>query len=435
MTLGVRFLWTGDAAEGARLLDEICAVAPVILDDAGVKPYAAIDSVHADPVDPMPVVDLAMLLTEFTAETAERLLEVAGVGSGSPQVMVEVRQLGGAYAREGQHPSAFAHRAAGFSVLVVGMAPDPAVRPHMERLFAALAGGTPAASGRTSGRRTTLRRRGGRTTRRPSRAWWPSPARTTRTACCRPRSTRAPSADGRTRTAGASDVGRGRPSSVGVAGFEPTTSSSRTQRATKLRYTPMEPGKSSRGRWARRPPLQAVRSGDQRQQRRLGRAGEPDRRVRRGAQPGGHVQQRPRPRPVARPVDRQPLGLPRGAGRSWSPAPRSRARTAARRGCGRRGSARSRPPPSGPAPGGTARAPHPARGPRSVSAGPATSAYRSLLMCGSSAPTTSISRRSALMRVRALFRSSQPAEVSPSRRSPHGSRRALQRSARRSGSR
>jgi hypothetical protein len=110
----------------------------VILDDAAVKPYAAVDSVHADPVDPMPVVDVGMLLTEFTATTAERLLEVAGVGSGSPQVMVEVRQLGGAYAREGQHPSAFAHRAAGFSVLVIGMAPDPAVRPHIERLFGAL---------------------------------------------------------------------------------------------------------------------------------------------------------------------------------------------------------------------------------------------------------------------------------------------------------
>ena len=34
MTLGVRFLWTGDPDEGARLLDQIRAVAPVILDDA-----------------------------------------------------------------------------------------------------------------------------------------------------------------------------------------------------------------------------------------------------------------------------------------------------------------------------------------------------------------------------------------------------------------
>ena len=32
---------------------------------------------------------------------------------------------------------------------------------------------------------------------------------------------------------------------VGVAGFEPTTSSSRTKRATKLRHTPMKPGQDS----------------------------------------------------------------------------------------------------------------------------------------------------------------------------------------------
>ena len=37
MTLGVRFLWTGDPEEGARLLDEIRAVAPVILDDAALQ--------------------------------------------------------------------------------------------------------------------------------------------------------------------------------------------------------------------------------------------------------------------------------------------------------------------------------------------------------------------------------------------------------------
>jgi hypothetical protein len=138
MTLGVRFVWTGNPQEGARLLDEVRAVAPVILDDAALKPYTAIDSVHADPVEPMPVHDPAMLLTEFPAEAAARLLEVAGLGSGSPQLMVEVRQLGGAYAREGRHPSAFVHRAAGYSVLVVGMAPDPAVLPHMERVFSAL---------------------------------------------------------------------------------------------------------------------------------------------------------------------------------------------------------------------------------------------------------------------------------------------------------
>jgi hypothetical protein len=33
--------------------------------------------------------------------------------------------------------------------------------------------------------------------------------------------------------------------SVGVAGFEPTASSSRTKRATKLRYTPSVPSNTS----------------------------------------------------------------------------------------------------------------------------------------------------------------------------------------------
>src|SRR3954454_10409646 len=41
--------------------------------------------------------------------------------------------------------------------------------------------------------------------------------------------------------AGASDVQRHRPASVGMAGFEPTTSSSRTRRATKLRHIPDVP--------------------------------------------------------------------------------------------------------------------------------------------------------------------------------------------------
>jgi FAD/FMN-containing dehydrogenase len=143
LTLGVRFLWTGDADEGRRLLDQLRAVAPVILDDAALKPYTAVDSVHADPVDPMPAVDLSILLADFPAEAAQRLTEIAGPGSGSPLVMVEIRQLGGAYAREAEHEDAFSHRDAAFSVLCVGLALDTdmaaAAHAHTARVFAALA--------------------------------------------------------------------------------------------------------------------------------------------------------------------------------------------------------------------------------------------------------------------------------------------------------
>jgi hypothetical protein len=143
MSISVRFAWTTAAEEGRRLLDEIRAVAPVILDDAGVKPYTEIDSVHADPVDPLPVVDPAILLQDFPEEAAERFLALAGPDSGSPQLLVEVRQLGGAYAREAAYPNAFCHRSARYSLLTVGMADShlaaAASTDHAERLFAALA--------------------------------------------------------------------------------------------------------------------------------------------------------------------------------------------------------------------------------------------------------------------------------------------------------
>ena len=139
MTIGVRFAWTGQPEEGARLLDQMRAVAPVILDDAFHRSYTEIDHVHADPVDPMPVYDPAILLNDFPAEAADRLLAVGGYGSGSPQVMIEVRALGGAYAREARYPNAFSHRAARYSVLVVGIAPNADGEAHTQEVFGSLA--------------------------------------------------------------------------------------------------------------------------------------------------------------------------------------------------------------------------------------------------------------------------------------------------------
>ena len=110
MSIGVRFSTWATTPKARGCWTSMRGVAAVILDDVAVKPYAAIDSVHADPVDPMPVIDKGMLLADLSDETVRRLLDVAGPGSGSPQIMVEIRQLGGAYAREAEHPSAFDHR-------------------------------------------------------------------------------------------------------------------------------------------------------------------------------------------------------------------------------------------------------------------------------------------------------------------------------------
>jgi hypothetical protein len=121
LTLSIRYLWTGDAVEGERRFAEIRAAAPVILDDVALKPYTAVDSVHTDPLDPMPAHEHSALLSEFPAEAVEALVAVAGAGSDSLQVLVEVRQMGGATARGGEHDSAFRQRDAAFSVLLVSL--------------------------------------------------------------------------------------------------------------------------------------------------------------------------------------------------------------------------------------------------------------------------------------------------------------------------
>ena len=90
------------------------------IDDVALKPYTAIDSVHTDPIEPMPVHEHHQLLDAFTPETIDAVLAAAGPGTASQQFLVELRQLGGAFAVEGPHPSVFHPRHGSYSVLAVG---------------------------------------------------------------------------------------------------------------------------------------------------------------------------------------------------------------------------------------------------------------------------------------------------------------------------
>ncbi|MFC4783974.1 FAD-binding oxidoreductase [Nocardioides sp. MAHUQ-72] len=138
MTLSVRYVWTGDAAEGERRFAAIREAAPVLLDDVALKPYTAIDSVHTDPLDPLPAYEAAAVLTDFPADAVDALLALTGPGAGSPQVLVELRQMGGATARPGEHESAFSARGAAYSLLTVGIAGTPGVEAHAAAILEAL---------------------------------------------------------------------------------------------------------------------------------------------------------------------------------------------------------------------------------------------------------------------------------------------------------
>lgn len=139
-TVTVRFVWTGDPAEGEELIRAIRSVAAPIIDTVGTMPYAAIGSVHDDGEDPLPLHEATLLLDEFGPDTAGAFLDVIGATAQSTLVMAEVRQLGGRV-RTGDD-CAFAHRDAAFNLFAGGiMIPEiaEAVVGDANRLTAALA--------------------------------------------------------------------------------------------------------------------------------------------------------------------------------------------------------------------------------------------------------------------------------------------------------
>jgi FAD/FMN-containing dehydrogenase len=121
-TLHVRFAWTGDPAVGEEMIQAMRAMAAPLVDTVGVMPYARIGEVHTDSEEPMPVHTEHVLLDRFGPEGAERLLDLAGPGAVCGQLMVELRQLGGAASTPLRGEGAFAARDAQWSVFTVGLA-------------------------------------------------------------------------------------------------------------------------------------------------------------------------------------------------------------------------------------------------------------------------------------------------------------------------
>ncbi|MBA3617005.1 MAG: FAD-binding oxidoreductase [Actinomycetota bacterium] len=98
-----------------------------IMDTFGMMPYAAMDSISMDPVDPMGARQHSEMLSELSPEAIETLVEVAGAGSGSPLILLELRQLGGALARNAEHLSTMGKGDSKFIMNGIG----PAFTPEM----------------------------------------------------------------------------------------------------------------------------------------------------------------------------------------------------------------------------------------------------------------------------------------------------------------
>jgi FAD/FMN-containing dehydrogenase len=137
----LRFAYSGDdAAEAERLIEPMKAAGTILLGFVGPIRTDEMDSIHMDPVDPLPAWEKGMLLADLSAGTVDALLEAAGPQLDVPLIMVEIRQLGGALARQPKAPNAVAGRGAPWLAFVLG----PAV-PELAQVVPAVGRGVLAA--------------------------------------------------------------------------------------------------------------------------------------------------------------------------------------------------------------------------------------------------------------------------------------------------
>jgi FAD/FMN-containing dehydrogenase len=125
LTLSVRYASLAEPAVAEALFAPVRAAAAPLIDAVGPMPYAALGAIHSDPVDPLPTFERSTLLGELPDDAIAALLAFAGPESGSPQVVVELRLLGGAMSRPAAHRSAFCHRSASFNLMVIGALVPP----------------------------------------------------------------------------------------------------------------------------------------------------------------------------------------------------------------------------------------------------------------------------------------------------------------------
>jgi FAD/FMN-containing dehydrogenase len=124
-----------------ELLQPLRELGPA-MDTFKAMPVRELKHLHMDPEHPVAGFGDGMLLAEFDDNAIDALVRVAGAGSGSPLLSVEVRHLGGELARKSPGAGALATIEGKFAMFAVGMAMTEemgaAVKAHVEIVQAVL---------------------------------------------------------------------------------------------------------------------------------------------------------------------------------------------------------------------------------------------------------------------------------------------------------
>jgi hypothetical protein len=97
--VSVDLTYLGSAEDAEALIMPLRTIPAQWLDTTDTVPVAELGAICAEPVDPMPTLEMSGLLADLDDAAITQLLAAAGADSGSPLVVVQIRHLGGALAR------------------------------------------------------------------------------------------------------------------------------------------------------------------------------------------------------------------------------------------------------------------------------------------------------------------------------------------------
>ncbi|MFI5028848.1 MAG: FAD-binding oxidoreductase [Solirubrobacterales bacterium] len=132
----------GSQEEGEAAIAPLREIGETIMDTYAWMPTAGLSRIHMDPETPVPGIGEGGLVTELSDEAIDAFVGVAGPGSGSPLLLSEIRQLGGAFGRPAEGSGALSHLDSGFVMYSVGMPMTPelgeAIPAHLARIEEAM---------------------------------------------------------------------------------------------------------------------------------------------------------------------------------------------------------------------------------------------------------------------------------------------------------
>jgi hypothetical protein len=127
----------GTEDEANAILAPLRELGPEI-DTFGTVPAASLVRLHMDPEPPMPGIGDGVMVDALDADAIAAIVEVAGPGTDSPLVIVELRQLGGALRRRMPGAGALGSLDGSFAFFALGVPINPEVAQAVESRIDAL---------------------------------------------------------------------------------------------------------------------------------------------------------------------------------------------------------------------------------------------------------------------------------------------------------